>query len=116
MTAIMRDAAEELGPEQQRQYEAGDFATILYVDDMLLIGLSTDSLQEYLDVVARIGERFTLASHWDKFQLLHIRCGGQMRTSAGGVIAPKASMTYLGTTLYADGKGGAALNRQLRMG
>ena len=42
--------------------------------------------------------------HWDKFQLMHIRCAMQLKKQDDSPIEAKPSMTYLGATVSADGE------------
>ena len=69
-------------------------------------------MHHLLDVIASVGTRYGMELHWNKFQLLQI--GGVYNFSApdGTIIAPAEVMTYLGATLYSDGKVKRELNRQ----
>jgi hypothetical protein len=115
MTIVMEDTAAELDKKAKAAYDKGDLATVLYADDTLLIGVSPERLQNYLDAVAVVGARFGLELHWDKFQLLQVRCSGHLRAPDGKDIAASDSMTYLGTNLRADGTIKRELGRKLAM-
>ena len=81
----------------------------------LVIGFTRDSPKKIWIVFANIGERYGMALHWDKFQLLNVRCSAEIRRSDGQRIEAKDSMTYLGITLWQDGKIGSELGRRIGM-
>ena len=63
MTVAMEDAVVELGDEDKDQHRRGALASILYADDTLLVSASPQSLQNFLDAVAKSGARCGLKLH-----------------------------------------------------
>ena len=53
MTVVMEDAVAQLSADDKKLHDSGALASILYADDTLLVGVSTDSLQRYLAAVGR---------------------------------------------------------------
>ena len=51
--------------------------------------------------------------HWDKFQLLAVRCSPTLRTPDGTNLVAKPSMLYLGATLASDGNLAPELGRRI---
>ena len=51
--------------------------------------------------------------HWDKFQLMPVRCNTNLRTPSGDLIPAKDSMVYLGATLSSSGRLSGELGRRL---
>jgi len=113
MTVVMEDAVAQLSADDKKIHDSGALASTLYADDTLLVGVSTDSLQRYLAAVAESGARCGLKLHWTKFQLLQIRCAGDVLTKEGDAIEKKATMFYLGTTIHGDGSIQGELNERL---
>ena len=113
MSVIMNDAVENLEHADKAMYKKGLLATLLYADDTLPIGVSDTALQRLLEAVAEAGASCGLELHWDKFQLISVRCDHDLRTPAGVAIQPKASLAYLGVPLSADGRLGAELAKRL---
>ena len=66
-----------------------------------------------LAAVAAEGANYFMELHWDKFQLLCVRCAMEIQKPDTGHIAAKESMGYLGTTLSEDGRLDAELGRRL---
>ena len=113
MTVLMHDALAELPADDIRLWDKGGLATLLYADDTLLMGVSKDAVQRFLEAVENQGSKYGLELHWDKFQLLQIRCNHSIKNKAGENIKQKASMVYLGTTMSADGTILQELSRRL---
>jgi hypothetical protein len=113
MTVVMEDAEAKLCEEDKEMHSRGALASFLYADDTLLVGVSTESLQRFLDTVAESGMRCGLKLHWDKFQLIQIRCDGEVQTQDHRSITKKASMSYLGTVINGDGTLQNELNSKL---
>jgi len=113
MTVVMDDAVHSMGEGAQAAFKASSLGVVLYADDTLLIGVSEARLQEFLESVASVGERFGLDLHQSKFQLLSVNGDTRLRTPAGELIPTSESMTYLGATVYADGGIKTELNRKL---
>ena len=112
MTALMQDAISSLSPEARNAYERSDLADLAYADDTLLFGVSARHVQELLHRVASGAQHYGLELHSDKFQLIQVRCGGQIHVNDRS-IDPAPSMTYLGSTLTCDGRADAELSRRI---
>ena len=67
MTVLIEDAVASLGNDDKQLHETGALASILYADDTFLVGVSTPSLQRFLDAVAASGAQYGLSLHWDSF-------------------------------------------------
>ena len=115
MTVLMNDVAAELSPDDQHLLAIGGLDAVLYADDTLLMGVSGEALQRYLDTVARVGSRFGLELHWDKFQYIQVRSNIQLQKPDGERMEEKNSMLYLGATVSADGSIKTELAKRLGM-
>ena len=113
MTVVMSDAVGALSARDRKMYDDGSLGSLLYADDTLLIGVSNSALQHLLETVAAAGATCGLELHWDKFQLISIRCDHDLRTPGGTGIKAKGSMSYLGNSLAGDGKIQAELAKKL---
>ena len=113
MTVLIDDAVRELSPEDQKLHNDGQLLALLYADDTLLVGYQEKPLQSFLDSVARVGARYGLELHWGKFQLLQVNTDKHLRRPDGTRIETQEVITYLGTTIAADGGVGSELNRRL---
>ena len=74
MTVLLHDALAELPADDHRLWDKGGWATLLYADDTLLMGVSACAVQRFLEAVEIQGSKYGLDLHWDKVQLLQIRC------------------------------------------
>ena len=78
---------------------------LVYADDTLLLGTSTDQLQKYLQCIAYVGQNYGLALNWKKVDQMSIQCEARdLIDEDGNIIDSKTSMKYLGAQLQADGK------------
>ena len=91
----------------------GSLDVVLYADDTLIIGASEARLQEMLESVANVGGRYGMELHWSKFQLLEVNGQYRLKAPGGDVIHPRPFMSYLGCSIYADGKMKTELNGKL---
>ena len=99
----MHDAVDMLTPAAREAYTNGDLADLAFADDTLLVGVSRDHLAEYLAAVAAAGQRYGLSLHYDKFQLLTVRCSENLTMPDGQHLEAKDEMAYLGTVLGQTG-------------
>ena len=102
MTVLLRDVVDSLGPEAGEAYWRGDLADLVYADDTLLMGVSSNHLGEFLESVALVGHRYGMELHWDKFQVLPVQTNPEPRKPTGEPIAARQRENYLGTVLSAD--------------
>ena len=63
----------------------------------------------------RVGTRYRLELHCEKFQFLRIHSGMELKRPDIERMRPRGSITYLGATVAADGLVGSELNRRLGM-
>ena len=77
------------------------------------IQLYTVRIVYFLDSDAQVGARYGVELHWGKFQLLQVGSDMTLIGPDGNRIEPSESITYLGTTMAADGGVGSELNRRL---
>jgi len=113
MSAVMHDAVGLLSTQARAAYDRGDLADIVYADDTLLVGASSEFLEEFLRAVAAAGHAYGLELHEDKFQLLQINCSNVVRNVSLDAIDAKASLSYLGANLTSDGRAGSELSRRI---
>ena len=113
MSALMHDAVSLLSPSAAQAYSQGNLADLAYADDTLLIGASSEHVQEFLSAVAQAGQRYGLELHPDKLQLLQIHGRGKIITDSGTEVTAVSSLVYLGATLAADGRMGSELSRRI---
>jgi hypothetical protein len=85
----------------------------VYADDTLLLGANVKYVEVFLRAVAAAGRAHGLELHEDKFQLLQVRCSATVKNNRQEPIAGRASMTYLGASLAADGRVGSELSRRI---
>jgi len=115
MTVLMHDAVGSLNDADTRAMQEGGLGQLVYADDTLLISVSAPRLERLLGAVREAGEAMGLELHMDKFQLLKVRCDGDVQRPDGAVIDAKSSFLYLGTTVSDDGKVGSELARRMGM-
>ena len=60
-----------------------------------------------------MGARYGLELHPDKLQLLQVQCSQGVRRNDGNEVVAGASMSYLGSSLSADGRVGSELSRRI---
>ena len=58
MTVLMQDAVEKLRPEDRELMRQGSLAELLYADDTLLLSVSADSLERFLEAVSTAGASY----------------------------------------------------------
>jgi hypothetical protein len=104
MSVLMNDAAEKLEPPDKEMVMRGKLAHLLYADDTLLLGVSEESVQRFLTVVAEEGASYGLQLHWGKLQQMNVRCEAHLRRPDGTDIEPQEQMTYLGSIISSDGR------------
>ena len=67
MTVVVHDTIEALNSKAQAHHSKDELQPLLYADDTLIVSEHPCSLQSMLDTISKIGARFGLALHWDKF-------------------------------------------------
>ena len=102
MSMIMREAVDKLSDSAKEAYKRRDLADVVYADDTLLLGVSREHLQEFLQAVASAGQSYGMELHWGKFQPLPVQSRPNLRTPIGEPIPTKQRMDYLGTVISAD--------------
>ena len=99
MSVLLHDAVSMLQDGARAAYRRGDLADVIYADDTLLIGVSSQHLGEYLHAVAAAGAQYGMELHWAKFQRLPVQSDPKVHKPHGDVIPMKLGMDYLGTLL-----------------
>ena len=115
MSVLMKDAVDRLPEGDKDLLREKRLAELLYADDTLLLGVSSGSLQRFLEAVSDAGAAYGLELHMGKLQLLNVRCDVCLRTSDHVKIEPRSELTYLGTVISADGRLHKELGRRLGM-
>jgi hypothetical protein len=110
MSVMVKDSVDLLCLESKEQVDQGSLSVLLYADDTLLVGLSEPGLQE---LIAEVGLRYGMELHWQKFQLLEVNCSMKLQTPDGERIHPRELLTYLGTSIYNDGRVANELSKKL---
>ena len=110
---LVKDAVELLSTETRKQFDEGALSILLYADDTLLVGSSGQCLQEFLDKIAAAGRNYGMELHWKKFQFIHVNGSVSLVAPDGTPITESDRMTYLGSTVFADGGVKSELNRKL---
>ena len=105
MTVLLHDATSMLHTEHGMQLDSTCCNELVYADDTLLIGVSTQYLQKYMECIAKVGGEYGLALNWKKVEQLNVNCDiAPVCNPEGGAIQVKQSMKYLGAQLDADGR------------
>ena len=76
--------------------------SILYADDTLLIDVSPETAQSFMDEIQRLGTGYGLAFNNKKLEILALNVDGDVYDSTGKAIAQKDRIVYLGCILSAD--------------
>eukprot|EP00959_Pyramimonas_sp_CCMP1952_P323016 6758962-Pyramimonas_sp.AAC.1 len=63
-----------------------------------------DQLQALLAEIARAGARLAMELHWNKFQLMPVRCDINLCTPSGDHIRPRDSTVCLEAALSSSGQ------------
>ena len=113
MSVMVRDAVCSLSPASLNVFGTNSLDAVLYADDTLLIGAAEGRVQELLNSIATVGEKYGMELHWSKFQLLQVNGTYKVSAPDGSAIAPSEVMTYLGAAIYADGGIKSELNRRI---
>ena len=115
MSVLMHDALSKLSPADKDLVEKGCLEDLLYADDTLLLGRSSDSIQRFLAAVAAEGASYGLQLHWGKLQQLNVRCDAELSRPDGTSIQANTEMTYLGSVVSSDGRVLKELVRRIGM-
>ena len=115
MSIMMWDAVSLLSPAARAAHDCHELADLAYADDTLLMGASSNFVQEFLAAVAEAGRLYGLKLHPDKFQLLQLQVTHPIAAEGGIPIASSPSMAYLGANISADGRIGAELCTRIAM-
>lgn len=107
MTVMMTDASREMRDM--------DVSVLLYADDTLIMGEDASLVEKFLNAISRVGLRYGLELHGNKFQLLQVGPKHCIRRPDGSAIVSGDRLTYLGAVVTADGRGGPELSRRLGM-
>ena len=113
LTVVLHDAESSLGIEDRRALQKQNLGHLEYADDTLIMGSSARSVERLLAAVWKAGAQIGMEMHPEKFQLLRVRSEGLVRKPDGTTIEDTDALTYLGTTVAADGRIGAELGRRL---
>ena len=113
MSVVMHDSISQLNPEDRTLLSKQELGVVLYADDTLLIGSEQGSMSRLLAIIAANGAKCGMQLHWDKFQLLNVRCNFEISKPGGELIQPNSQLSYLGTTLAEDGRIESEVARRL---
>ena len=102
MSVLLHDATSTLSPGASNAYARGDLSDVVYADDTLLLGVSDEHLQEYLNAVVKAGKMYGMQMHFGKFQLLPINCNPAITVDGERQLETQSRMDYLGTVLSED--------------
>ena len=114
MTMLMKDARDrltgELGVTLTPDMLTND---LLYADDMLLMDVSGNTVQQYMNCVGAVGAEYGLQFNWGKLELLKVRSGEDVYKPTGERVVPTDNLVYLGSTLSADGQITTEISRRI---
>ena len=91
MTVLLHDANALLAGRGVRLTELC-CNELVYADDTLLIEVSENNIQAYMECIAEVGREFGLALNWKKLEQINVNCEHKVLHSPAG----EASMKYLG--------------------
>ena len=86
---------------------------VLFADDTLLIGRSSEHIEEYMAAVEAKGMDYGLQVHWGKVHLVGVCSAASIKSPTGDEIKSKSSILYLGAPIHADGKFGCEVSRKI---
>ena len=116
MTVLVHDAkklyADRMGADMPNEFGINE---ILYADDTLLVGVSAQVLEEYMECIRVCGSQYGMSFNANKFEALQMNCVADLHTGQGVDIPVKASIKYLGALLSADGHSHSEVSRRIGM-
>ena len=112
MTCVMTDARQDLS-EDLGETLCNSMSDLLYADDTLLMGSSSEGLSSFLGAVCDAGGEYGLSLNVHKTKALNVRANGVVSGPAGQPLETKPSMTYLGGLLHSDGRSTHELSRRM---
>ena len=115
MTVVLHDAKQMLSTGATTAYEKEDLADLVYADDTLLLGVNPAHLNEYLQAIALVGDRYGMKLHWNKFQLLCIQTCAGISTPSGDQVPAKSRIEYLGAIITDDVHDAQELTRRIAL-
>ena len=115
ISILMYDARDELKAQGCELSEKLLVHDLLYADDTLLIDVYGPNLQQYMDIVVRLGAFYGLSINWNKVEVMPIQCDVKIRGASGSFLESKSSLAYLGATIHQNGSIDSELCRRLGM-
>ena len=73
MTVVLHDAKSLLLSDYDIFLSDDQLHELVYAEDTLLLGSSTDNLQKHLQCIAHVGENYGLALNWKKVDQMNIQ-------------------------------------------
>ena len=113
MTVILTDVRCKLSEDDSSNSASGSCSEVLYADDTLLLGTSAAEAEKQLACIVEIGEEYGLEMNWGKVEVLAANAEVVVRKPDGTALKQKASMTYLGALIAADGRAESELARRI---
>ena len=114
MTMLMHDARTMLTRTLGHEYTCDlGVEDILYADDTMLVGTSSQALQKYMDCISACGKMYGLSLNATKLECLSINTETEIVGGLGGQVSDKARLKYLGALLSNDGYNTSELSRRI---
>ena len=86
---------------------------LVYADDTLILAADEQSAHAYMLAIAEAGQQYGLQLNWSKCEVLPVNTHGVIKSPDGRQLPVKPSISYLGSTLAADGRITTELARRL---
>ena len=104
MTILLHDARDLMREMHHIDLSEIACSDLVYADDTLLVGVSPNHLQKYMECIAQIGSEYGLKLNWRKVEQMNVNCQNMpIHAPTGEEIIVKSRMKYLGAELAADG-------------
>ena len=113
MTVLLHDAKSDLHTVLGHTSEGLLADELVYADDTLILGLSSEYVQQYMACIQQVGQEYGLSFNWSKLEATGVRTDAAISKPDGTQVVVKDSMLYLGGLLSADGRIGAELARRI---
>ncbi|CAE8716994.1 unnamed protein product [Polarella glacialis] len=116
MTVLTHDAkqklCQELGVQLSDSVAAHD---LLYADNTLVIDVSGQNAQQYVNCVSDIGAEYGLSFHWRRLEVLPVQTVAAAQKPDGSYVTEKDAMVYHGSMLSTTNRTGPELGRRIGM-
>jgi hypothetical protein len=113
MSVLMTDAQNSLSAAAKSEIAKGTLEDVLFADDTLVIGKSSEHVEEYMAAVERCGQEYGLSIHWGKVHFLAVPSDHNLKAPDGRTLPCHQSILYLGCTIHRTGKFTVEVTRKI---